>query len=350
MSQSLALTKSFNSLVLYSQEGFFSTQMKNIDPFIKNTSLFSYFLALELVMFYLPLGDAWLHESFHQSIMKVHGIESYNEIYEFQFFSSTISVSHVKDEELGLLKAKSNPDFVRLSAAGIEGTTLLVTEMVQQAFFRREPWFISRLSHKFINFLNSSLYIQMCTTSEAEKTTIKMNESEGDDVQSRDFTGLDFTAWVYDLFRPDIPYGARGLHPNGNIGIARYILPSQLTSEEMEYLKLQANLSFLNFIDTSYLPFDLSIQVAEGYPIRTEGNLRYYMTSFGNSIQANLYLQRQEINFLLSYHTFTNKNNFFPGLEIMLVEYPIEWLGFNLKIHSKTNGLASTKRTKLHNW
>ncbi len=29
---------------------------------------------------------------------------------------------------------------------------------------------------------------------------------EGADVKRRDFVGLDFTAWVYDLFRPDEPY------------------------------------------------------------------------------------------------------------------------------------------------
>ena len=343
MAQSLSFTKSVDALVFYPQERFLDRIMINSDPIRKNTLKFSYFFALEIFMFYLPLGDAWLHESFHQSVMKIHGIESYNEVYEFQFFSPSISVSHVKDEDLAALKAKSNPDFVRLHAAGNEANILLATELGETGFFRQEPWVVSRQTIIFMNLLNSSLYVQMCTTPAAEEKTKEMNQSEGSDIPSRDFTGLDFTAWIYDLFRPNEPYSARGLHPYGGLGIARYISPSQLTGEEKAYLSQQASLSFLNFIDTSFIPLDLSVAGTDGVKIRTAGNLRYHMSSFGNSIQANLYLKRENLNLAFSYHNYTNKNNYFPGLEMKIVDYPLEIGGMDFKFTPRVLGWLQPK-------
>jgi len=82
--------------------------------------------------------------------------------------------------------------------------------------------------------------------------TDNIMNNEGTNILIRDFVGMDFTSWVYDLFRPNEPYTNRGIHPSG-VGIKRYIKTSDLTKEEQSYLKLQGFLSLFNFISQKKL-------------------------------------------------------------------------------------------------
>ncbi|TJZ63124.1 hypothetical protein FAZ15_02165 [Sphingobacterium olei] len=50
--------------------------------------------------------------------------------------------------------------------------------------------------------------------------SIDSMNAHGLQINDRDFVGWDFTPWVYDLYRPNEPYEARG------------ICPTFLTSEE----------------------------------------------------------------------------------------------------------------------
>src|SRR6185369_11033773 len=102
--------------------------------------------------------------------------------------------------------------------------------------------------------VNSILYVYTSGTSNADGLTDEVNAKEGANVPKRDFTGLDFTAWVYDLHRPDEPYAARGVHPSG-VGIDRYIRYSDLSDAEKSYLRLQGYLQVLNLIDPNLFGF-----------------------------------------------------------------------------------------------
>jgi hypothetical protein len=68
--------------------------------------------------FYVPPGEAWLHEEWHRAVLSHCGIASYNDTYKFRLFGGVVNVSHVRDEDLERLKREHPAEFVRLAAAG----------------------------------------------------------------------------------------------------------------------------------------------------------------------------------------------------------------------------------------
>jgi hypothetical protein len=85
------------------------------------------------------------------------------------------------------------------------------------------------------------------TGDSVDRNTDEANQKEGANLQVRDVTGHDFTAWAYDLHRSDEPYAARGVHPSG-VGVDRDIKRADLTSEESKYLKRQGRLQLVNLL------------------------------------------------------------------------------------------------------
>ncbi len=207
----------------------------------------------DLLNAYLPFGYSWLHEEFHRAVLSRRGIESYNEVYEFEFFTEAIAVSGIEDQALIGFKRRYPAEMVRLASAGYESEIELVNRMKRESFFYSIPGHLDLISYWY-NIGTTVSYIHITTTSEADRTTERLSSGEGDSIGDRDALGLDFLAWVYDLHRPDEPYEQRGVHPGG-IGVDRYILRSDLTDEEKKYLKLQSNLSFINFLSPFILGF-----------------------------------------------------------------------------------------------
>ncbi|MBU0766144.1 MAG: hypothetical protein KJ607_15075 [Bacteroidetes bacterium] len=85
--------------------------------------LFSSLLAALADLFYMytPLGDGWLHEEYHRSVMTLYYINSFDDMNTFPFGETTVSVNSIQDWQLENMKLNSNPDFIRLMSAGIEG-------------------------------------------------------------------------------------------------------------------------------------------------------------------------------------------------------------------------------------
>ena len=96
--------------------------------------------------------------------------------------------------------------------------------------------------------LNSLTYVVSGNSTEVDELTDEFNQKEGRDIKARDFTGHDFTAWVYDLYRPREAHQEHGIHPSG-VGLDRYIKFSDLTSDERTFLRRQARLQWLNLLD-----------------------------------------------------------------------------------------------------
>jgi hypothetical protein len=153
------------------------------------------------------------------------------------------------------------------------------------------------------------------TSGEAQRFTERSERDEGTNLRRRDFAGHDFTAWVYDLFRPDEPYAARGIHPSG-VGIRRYRRPSDLTAEERRYLNTVGRRSLLNFLDPNLVGVDA---------LRT-GSMRWnvaassILTSFGTVTDLHAFVQRGERRLAITIHRYANRDRTFPGVET-------EWIG-----------------------
>jgi hypothetical protein len=271
----------------------------------------------EMLFTYLPGGGGWIHEEWHRAVMGRRGINSYDDVYNMKIGASTVSVSHVKDEDLAKLKAQHNDEMVRLMSAGNEANIEQTRTMRRDSFFTGRSTKHDRIGW-IINLLSASLYIQMCTTTEANTMTDEFNKEETT-IAERDFTGLDFTAWVYDLHRPNEPYAARGLHESG-IGYDRYIKHSDLSDSEKKYLRRSWRLSLLNFVSPQLLGFDrfLTTNPVNDDPLFINGTLFHHLTSFGWDIGANIFIVQNRQKFEFIFHGYSNEKHFFPGIECTL--------------------------------
>ena len=208
---------------------------------------------------------------------------------------------------------------MRLKAAGIEGEYQLVPRLERDHFSGR-----SRAWHPALYWLTTlSAVLYLADTSGTDAIQNADNARERT-VAVRDISGHDFTAWVRDLFRPGEPWGARGVHPSG-VGVNRYVNTTDLTPEERRYLHRQGVLAFLNFADPNLLgisgvtlrsPFG-------GRPLRANLALRHLLTSFGHTVDANLFLRQGPANLFVTLHGYANRGRgFLPGVDAELVDYP----------------------------
>jgi hypothetical protein len=320
MGQSIAVTADMYSAFHYGLKYVYDSK-KVIEPW--NFIIYYFGIPLgDLLLSYFPLGDGWLHEEYHRAVMSRYGVNSFNGMNLFPVGAEMVSVSNIKDEGLISLKKKSPPDFVRLPAAGIEGEYLLINKLQRNNFFYNQDLFNEVLY--WMITVNSHIYIgASLDRSKVDAETEKMNMNEKT-VSSRDFTGFDMTAWVYDLFRPNEPYEARGIHPTG-VGINRYRTTMDLSDDEKNYLQMQINLHFLNYLSPMLYSLK-SIQLNdEGFA----GNFaaRHLLTSFGSVLSAQVFLKYETlkgetINWAFAYHSYLNYKQYFPAIEAELVEYP----------------------------
>jgi hypothetical protein len=261
--------------------------------------------AFDALTIELPGLAAWQHEEWHRAVMAYRHIDSYDDIYDFRIFSSLVNVSHVSDADLVRLKAEHPADHVRLSAAGIEGNYELARNIEKARFFGRTNTYDGVL----VTILHAEnfFYWNTCATSGDQY------RAQEADVSKRDFTGLDCTAWTYDLFRPDEAFAARGLDPSG-VGIQRYRGRSDLTDAEQSYLSTQRWLSLLNFLD----PNVVGINAFESGETRWNAAARHVPTSFGSDSGVDVFFQRRPIEAFARLHLYANRTHVFPGAEAEL--------------------------------
>lgn len=268
----------------------------------------------------LPFGHSWLHEEWHRATMGRRGISSYNDVYKFPIGQEIIAVSHVTDEDLVRFKRDYPAEHVRMSAAGMESQIAQNVHLERNQFFRASPD-----NNRMLFWLNNfsvTGYLASCASSEADRSTDRQNDGDGADVAKRDFTGLDCTAWAYDLFRPEEAYTARGTHPSG-VGIDRYIRYSDLNNGERAFLKRQVGLSLLNFAD----PFLIGRNEFDarwfGEDVKWNARLSHQLTSFGYTVDAHGLFKWNQQKLHLRWHNGFNDKAYFPGLTVSWIDYPL---------------------------
>ena len=273
----------------------------------------------DLLTINLPPFMGWQHEEWHRAVMSNRGISSFDDIYRFHLFASTIAVSHVRDEDLVTLKREHPAEQVRLSQAGIEGNQELIGALEWTSFFEG-----SRAAHTFIlpiAAVTNTAYMFTCDSKEGDDVTAKLNMEEGADVPRRDFTGLDCTGWVYDLFTPDEPYANRGVHPSG-VGIDRYRTRANLSDEGRHYLTRQAWFSLVNFADLRMWSLRRLVWSSGPTPTYWNAALRHLPAAFGYAFRGDLYVRHGDLKILASLYAYGNGEHLLPGLDTTLVHYP----------------------------
>ena len=275
----------------------------------------------DVLAIWLPPGSAWVHEEWHRAVMGRRGIDSYNDVYDFKIFAESIAVSEVRDEDLIRLKREYPADMIRLHSAGNEAQLELAFALDKDIFFRDSRHWNPIV--RWENYAGPISYLSICASEEADTTTQEFLARENADVSERDFTGLDCNAWVYDLFRPDEPYEDRGPHPSG-VGIDRYIQYSDLSGEEQDYLRLQYYLSYLNLMNPMLLDFRRfgGTNPWSKRAFSWNISLRHHLTSFGFTVDANLFWREAGNNLLFTVHNYFNREHYFPGIDMELLDYP----------------------------
>lgn len=274
----------------------------------------------------VPFADAWLHEEWHRAILGQNNVDSKNDVWNLKnIFASSISVSHVTDEDLIRFKKESPRDFVRTKAAGIEGEAELMTRLEKNQFFNRSKGWHTGLY--WLIALNDVLYVALVTSptdsAEVDSMTIDANIKEKT-IAERDISGHDFTAWVYDLFRPNEAFESRGIHPSG-VGIDRYIKVADLTADEKQFLRREGKLMWFNFVDPNLIgisefkfrsPFN-------GDSARANFWMRHMLTSFGHATQAHFVYKQADLGIHVTAQRYANHDRGFPGIQAELVDAPI---------------------------
>ena len=134
---------------------------------------------------------------------------------------------------------------------------------------------------------------------------------EDSDPYFRDYAGADLTAWIYDMFGPDMAYTDRDLFPGGE-GVNRRIGFSDLTTEGQDYLEKQKRLSLLNFLNPSIFLIN-RIRISDN--INFLFFTQYSPTHFGNDIALYVPFQIKTLNHLVAIHNYNNQQKSFIGIQ-----------------------------------
>jgi hypothetical protein len=315
MQQALAVTKNLHATNYY-----FNNKLWNkwIEPTTKKKQLLNRLAAnissgvvdYALAYYLMVFGPVWLHEEFHRNGVTHQCISSHNDTYyRFGGGSPGGSISKVRDEDLIRFKQTKPQEMVRSFAAGIEAQYELVRNMRKDNFFSRTNYanavmniLITKQAVDYVNQFKQKNYDATIDTANKYEPTIA----------GRDFVGWDFTAWVYDMFRPNEPYTARGIHPNGN-GIHRDIKRSDLTKEEDAFLGKMGRMQYINFLSPAMLSIS-RIKLNEKTYFSFAG--RHILNSFGYDMGADLFFEHKGRQWFIGLHGYNNKEKFFPGIEI----------------------------------
>ncbi|HEX8549479.1 MAG TPA: hypothetical protein VF691_21130 [Cytophagaceae bacterium] len=317
MQQSLGWSKSIAEIQQYYTKRLFFNPRRNYkfgEKIWREAVLASVNLTIEAIIGGTPFGTGWTHEEWHRAVMNKNNVSSFNDMNTFPVLKEIVSVSHETDEDLANFKARNNADFARMGIAGIEAQYEYVKSVQKDNFYYNLN--LSSTISYWLNNLSSIQYVRICSTTEGDSLTAQLEEEEGTNIKIRDFTGLDFTAWIYDLSRPNEPYAARGISPSG-VGIRRYRQTADLTEEELNYLKKMGKMQWINVISPTMF-FINSIKVNNDF--RFNFGLFHYLTSFGYDLGSNFFVNYKQRNVFFALHNYHNLEHNFFGIEAQLLD------------------------------
>ncbi|MDR0910671.1 MAG: hypothetical protein LBM77_13015, partial [Spirochaetaceae bacterium] len=316
MNQSMAIAMDTHSALHFGLG-----KLENILPWeeeIKDTVLIiGNILPVYLFEAFLPFGIGWAGSEFQRSVLSRFGVYSQTPYYTSKGY-------HISDSALGVFKTNNPVNFVRMLSARPEADTAFVERMQKNIFFydMSDYSIISPLVSNF--FVLSNVGIGLVASyfpSLFQSLTQNINRNEKSEID-RKIVYYPALNWVYDIFRPNEPYEARGIHPSGN-GVNRYISWEKLTTEEKRYLEIQGWLSILNF--ASPLLYGFKSFPIYGNDIIGNFALHHYLTSFGFDVTANAYLKYDIFNMAFTLHNYINYQNYYFALEGELLDFPIRF-------------------------
>jgi hypothetical protein len=319
MKQSLQMSANFYSSAHFGLKKAF----KNIeDKFWRNAATYGAISIFDILTLTSPLGNGWLHEEYHRNVLTRRNARSKNQMNQFPSLATeAIYVFGIKDEDLQNIHDNFQADWRRLQVAGKEGELHLIQTLQKNNFFYNQE--LPHIAFYWLITFSSGSYVRACAQDDFNRLVNEMNLKDGNDIFKRDFTGPDYTAWAYALFRPNARYTDRGIHPSG-VGINRYIKPEDLTEEERQFIRKQGALQWLNLISPTLFGFSkIKVKNSEAGSHYANLAVRSVVNLFGNDIVLDVFYQSPRHNFFFALHNYSNRHTYFPGFEAQIIDYSI---------------------------
>ncbi len=245
----------------------------------------------------IPLG-VWGHEEYHRSALGVAGVASKNGNWLLSRWDGT--VYGVSDESLSMLKEERLDQLLYAYVAGVQYETMLNERVTLEDFYNQRSLTKNALLLYNAHYVYN--YFKFSTSPHSDSVKILAPPHESPNPVERDFAGADLTAWVYDMFNPEMPFTARESFPNGE-GVNRRVGFSDLSPEAQEYLVKQRKLSLLNFANPAIF-FVNKIRLGQGFAFNVFA--QYAPTHFGNGIALVVPLHLHKHKLLLSMHNYNS--------------------------------------------
>jgi hypothetical protein len=295
MKTSLAVTSG-----LYSAFHFGMKQFKDYvgyDEYWKKFVFNAGLMSGDMLLFFIPPGYMWLHESFHRAMFTQAGLRSHIN-YAFPTGAYTISDSFDVDYW---------PLVPRVFAAGIEGEYLLLEKLQMNNFFYEQ-----NLPNESLYWL-STLQAWLYAYSPMQNNNVTMEvEGEKRPVSS------DTLLWAYYLF-----------HSWADTSDDVVIQFSDLTGDEQSFLRNRVLAGLINFVSPAMLGIR-SIPLGKNGGGSWNFALRHYYTSFGTDSSIDFYLKLDKYKWKFSFHNYINYEHYFPAVEAELIDYPARAGGVEL--------------------
>jgi hypothetical protein len=106
------------------------------------------------------------------------------------------------------------------------------------------------------------------------------------------------------------------------------------SQEEHDFLAREGQLQLLNFVDPNLLGFG-GVTVRDpwrGADLRVNASASHYLTSFGHTIDVNIFLKEEATNLFVALHRYTNGARSLPGLEVQLLDAPVAVAGMTFNV------------------
>ncbi|MCB9224958.1 MAG: hypothetical protein H6582_12310 [Crocinitomicaceae bacterium] len=262
----------------------------------------------------IPLG-VWAHEEFHRTTLGVANISSKNGNWLFHRWDGT--VYGVSDESLTELKQNNIDQLLYSYVAGVQyevcsNQKITIEDSYADRVFYKNPLLLYNAYYVFN-------YFRFSTSSFSDTVKIVAPQFEDPDPKLRDYAGADLTAWAFDMYNPEVPYGIRDSFPNGE-GINRRVGFSDLSNDAQQYLRKQKDLSLLNFINPAIFMVN---KIRINPDISFNVFAQYAPTHFGNAISGYLPFKYKKYDLLLGVNTFNNSQTTGLGLEMGLYNFEL---------------------------
>lgn len=260
----------------------------------------------------IPLG-VWAHEEYHRAVLGYKDIVSENGNWLFTRWDGT--VFGVSDSSLSILKRHDIGQLLYAYTSGVQYEANLNQQISIRDFHTKRSHYKNALLLYNAYYIYD--YFNFSASEKSDSVKVLAPPDESKNPMERDFAGADLTAWVYDMFNPDLPFTSRDVFPGGE-GVNRRVGFSDLSADAQDYLEKQRSLSLLNFVNPAIF-FINRIRISDAFSFNFF--TQYVPTHFGNDVALYIPFTYRNYDLLVNFHKYSNKEDAGAGVGLGIYNF-----------------------------